>query len=178
VGLFSGLNRSFLALLFLLSFGLLASSQEGNARDMHGRLGLGFNAQFLNDQLQNSSPSISIKYGLTHDLALAAIAGLSTASPVNSVIGGKFLKNLFFERNLNFYFTIGAGIVTGTPHFKKDSKVGFELINGFGAEFFLPSVESIGWSIEAGASLSNHAGSLALRTFGASFLKAGMHFYF
>jgi hypothetical protein len=55
---------------------------------------------------------------------------------------------------------------------------GVDLIAGFGAEFFVPGVESLGFAIETGASFDNGSGSYALKTLGVSFLDAGIHFYF
>jgi hypothetical protein len=154
---------------------ILASSwvpSPALARDLQGRLGLGYNNQFANRDGTNHVPGISLKYGFTRDLAGAAVFGIATTNPGNSVTALKFFKNLFFETNLNFYFLLGAGMLTS------DRNTGTELLGGFGAEFFIPGVESLGFSFETGGSLDNLSGSFALKTLGFSFLDAGIHFYF
>jgi hypothetical protein len=115
---------------------------------------------------------VSIKYGLTRDIAAELVGGTSTASPSNSVLGIKFFKNLFYETNLNFYFTVGGAILNAR------GVSGAEFLGAFGVEFFIPGIESLGLSVETGGSLDNLSGSFALKTMGVSFLDAGIHFYF
>lgn len=158
---------SFLLILILWGFASAAF-----ARDMQGRLGLGFNRQWANFEYANRVPAVSIKYGLTRDIAFEGVAGVSTASPTNSVAGIKLFKNLFFEQNLNFYFMLGGGLL------RANNVSGAEFMAGFGAEFFIPGIESLGFSVETGGTLDNLSGSFALKTLGVSFLDAGIHFYF
>lgn len=163
-------TRSALLLTFLLQSFV---PSPASARDLQGRLGLGFNGQFANTSAQNGTPAIGLKYAMTRDIGAEAIVGVSTASPTNSVFGAKFFKTLFFETNLNFYFMLGGGILAAA------NASGAEFIGGFGAEFFIPGIESLGWSMEVGGSFENlTTGSFALRTMGVSFLNAGMRFYF
>src|ERR1041385_157999 len=77
--------------------GLALLPWAGSARDLQGRLGLGYNSEFANFQVPNGVPAISLKYGLTRDFAIEGVLGVSTSSPRNSVVGGKFFKNIFFE---------------------------------------------------------------------------------
>ncbi|MBI4925975.1 MAG: hypothetical protein HY843_08640 [Bdellovibrio sp.] len=156
--------------VILLSFLLIPTL--AHARDLQGRMGLGYNAEFSNFQAVNGVPGISIKYGLSREFATELVLGTATSSPGNTVAAIKGFKNLFFETNLNFYFMAGAGIVSAS------SKSGFEMIAGFGAEAFIPGVESLGFSMEVGASFTNISGSFVLKTLGVSFLNAGIHFYF
>lgn len=159
-------------LLLLTTFLVPLASSKAHARDLQGRLGLGYNAQFASTQARNGVPGISLKYALTRDIAAEAVVGVATTSPGNSVFAAKFFKNLFYETNLNFYFLFGAGIVSASQ------RTGAEFLGGFGTEFFIPGVESLGFSMEVGGSLHNLSGSFALRTMGVSFLNAGMRFYF
>ncbi len=133
---------------------------------------MGYNSEFANSVVAAKVPGISIKYALTRDIAFEAIAGIQTASPVNSVTGIKFFKNLFFETDLNFYYMLGGAIVTA------NNRSGVDFLTGLGVEFFIPGIENLGLAVETGASLHNLSGSFALRTLGVSFLDAGIHFYF
>ena len=142
-------------------------------RDMQGRLGLGYNSEFANAYSTGPRvPGISIKYAMTRDLAIEGVFAIATTSPSQSVTGIKLFKNVFFETNLNFYFMLGGGFINA------NSQIGAELLAGFGAEFFIPGIDSLGLAIETGATFNNASGSYALRTLGVSFLDAGIHFYF
>lgn len=159
----------FAAPLFLGAF----FAVNAHARDLQGRLGLGYNAQFANyRESGNSVPAVAAKYAVTKDIAFEGIFGVATTDPGNSVIAVKFFKNLFFENNLNFYSMLAGGLVTA------NAKSGVDLQGGFGAEFFIPGLESLGISFEVGGQLTNISGSMIFRTMGASFLNAGMRFYF
>jgi hypothetical protein len=156
-----------------LVLGALVTVQDASARDLQGRLGLGYNAQFANQREENGKvPAIAAKYAVTKDIAVEGILGLATTKPGNSVVGMKFFKNLFFENNLNFYSMLAGALVTA------NDKSGIDLQGGFGTEFFIPGLESVGFSFEVGAELTNLSGSMVFRTMGASFLDAGMRFYF
>jgi len=160
--------RCYLVTLLLLS---LCSSQ-GFARDLHGRFGLGYNNEFANAEGSNSVPGISLKYGLTRAIAINPIFGVRTSSPSNTVAALKFYKNIFYETNLNFHFMFGGGVITA------DSRTAADFISGFGAEFFIPGVESLGISVEVGGGFSNVTDEFVFRTLGMSILDAGVHFYF
>jgi len=148
------------------------TSTPGLARELQGRMGVGLNSEFSNMSASNGVPAVSIKYGLTRDIATELAVAISTATPSNSLTGLKLFKNIFFETNLNFYAMVGAGILSG------DNRSGAEFLGGFGAEFFIPGIESLGFSMETGASANNLSGSFILKTLGVSFLNAGMNFYF
>lgn len=153
--------------LLSLSVGFLANS-TAQARELQGRLGLGYNSEFGNGAL----PSVSLKYALARDLGTELVIGVDTAAPTSTVGAFKLSKGLFRETNLNFSAFAGAGMVTlgGTS--------GFEGLVGFGLEFFIPGLESVGFSTDTGVSLGNSSGSFTVRTLGVSFLNAGIHFYF
>ena len=160
------------ALPCLMLVGFMVT-RDASARDLQGRLGLGYNAQFANQRETNGNvPAIAAKYALTKDIAVEGVIGVATKKPGNSVVGMKFFKNLFFENNLNFYGMLAGGLVTA------NSMSGVDLQGGLGCEFFIPGLESVGLSFEVGGDLSNLSGSMVFRTMGASFLNAGMRFYF
>ncbi len=165
-----GLSRALSVILVVLS--LTSFAQPAHAREVQGRLGLGYNNEFGNAPNYRSNPGVSLKYGLSRDFAIEAIVGIFTGSPGNSVAAGKVFKNIFLETNLNFYFMTGFGVLSGNSH------SGIEVLGGFGAEFFIPGIESLGFAVETGGTFNNMSGAYALRTLGVSFLDAGIHFYF
>ena len=91
---------------------LVALPRTAQARDLQGRLGLGYNAEFVNSLVDQRVPGISIKYGLTRDIAAEAVVGIATTSPTDTVTGIKFFKNIFYETNLNFYFMLGGAVLS------------------------------------------------------------------
>lgn len=161
-------NFSLLTLLAILA----VVSPRVEAKELQGRLGLGYNGQFSSSSATNGVPAISMKYGLTRDLHSAFVFGTNTSAPTNTVAALKFFKNIFFETNLNFYFLVAAGYVSAAGN------SGVEFLTGFGAEFFIPGLESLGFSTETGVAFGSATGSFALRSMGVSFLQAGIHFYF
>lgn len=169
------MNRIKGLLRFSVSGFLIASavSLTAEARDLQGRLGLGYNAQFANYRESGGTvPAIAAKYAFTKDIAIEGVVGFATTKPSNSVIGVKLFKNLFFENNLNFYGMLAGGLVSA------NNNSGMDFQGGFGTEFFIPGLESVGMSFEVGGELTNITGSMVFRTVGASFLHAGMRFYF
>lgn len=165
------MNRS--TILAILTLGVVfLTAPFAEARDLTGRLGLGYNSEFANYSQPNGVPGISLKYGISRDIAIEGVFGVDTASPTNDVVGLKFFKNIFYETNLNFYFMAGGGLVAG------NSNTGLELLSGFGVEFFFPGLESLGFAMETGGEIDNLSGSYNLKTLGVSFLNAGIHFYF
>jgi hypothetical protein len=157
---------------WLILLGTLALTPTTYARDLQGRLGLGYNNQWANQSQTGGVPAVSLKYAFTRDIATELVVGVATSTPGNSVFGVKFFKNIFLETNLNFYFVAGLGRIAA------NSKSGTQLLSGFGSEFFIPGIESLGFSMEMGGELENLSGSFVLKTMGISFLNAGMHFYF
>jgi hypothetical protein len=161
LGLVSGLVLCFL------------TAPRAYSRDLQGRLGVGFNSEFANAYANGFRiPGASVKYALTRDIAVEGILGIATTTPSNSVVAAKIFKTLFFETNLNFYSMAGLGLIN------VNSLSGIQLITGFGVEFFMPGLESLGFSMETGISFDNATGSYAIHTLGFSFLDAGIHFYF
>lgn len=167
--------RPFLAAILLFSVSFPGTS---GAKELFGKMGLGYNSQFAITSQTNGVPGISLKYGLAPRDALELIAGFYSGSGGTGVFAGKFMHTLLPESYANFYFLAGAGYVytAGTG-----LRTGLEILGGLGAEFFIPGVDSVGISFETGMSaesLTSSSGSLVLKTFGVSFLNAGMHYYF
>jgi hypothetical protein len=161
-------------LLFLLSLAIFASD-SAESKELFGRVGLGYNAQFANTSQTNGTPGISMKYGLAPRSMVEIIAGFYSGSRGSGVLAGKYMQTVHSESYANFYFLGGLGYVYA------NQTNGIEILGGLGSEFFIPGVDNVGISFEAGMSaesLSSSSGSLVLKTFGVSFLNAGMHFYF
>jgi len=144
------------------------------AKDLSTRLGVGYSNQFgLNQDL----PSIAVRYYPNGDYGIMAALGVDTEED-NSRFGAQFkiLKLVFKEDNLNFYTGAGAGLVSREENNKNDS--GFDLSGFVGAEFFLPGLENLGFSFEAGIGVTSIDNEVRFRTIGDHPLRAGIMFYF
>lgn len=154
---------------------LISLNQTAHARELFGRTGLGYNAQFANTNLTNGVPAISIKYGLAPRAAIQAIAGFYSGGDGSGVAALKYLQTIRGENYANFYYTFGLGTVSALQ------RNGTQFLLGIGAEFFIPGVDSVGFSFESGVtaeSLTSTSQSFILKTYGVSFIHAGMHYYF
>ena len=148
------------------------------AKDLTHRLGVGYA-----DQMGVEVPSLSVKYWTNSELGFSADLGLKTGN-ADSAFGilVKAYKVIFPEENLNFYMGGGAGLISQKISTANggdgNNDSGFELMGFVGAEFFLPGLESLSFSFEAGVGVISIRSDTEFRTIGHSPLNAGMTFYF
>jgi hypothetical protein len=158
---------------FLVGLALfLAASAQ--AKDLSSRLGIGYTNNF---GLDESLPSLAVRYYPNSDYGLMGNLGIDTTKN-NSRFGfsAKIVKIIFREDNLNFYTGAGAGVVSEETNGTNNS--GFEIDGVFGAEFFLPGLENLGFSFEGGVGVTSISSETRFRTIGDSPLRAGIIFYF
>ena len=161
--------------IFLLTLLNLSTTSIAEAKDLFGRLGIGYNAQFTSTAVTNGAPAISIKYGIAPRSMLGLVAGYYSGTNGSGVAALKYMQDIHSESYANFYSLFGLGRVSVAE------KSGTEVLAGLGSEFFIPGVDRVGFSFETGLSVENissGSGSFILKTFGVSFIHAGMHFYF
>ncbi len=146
------------------------------SKDLTHRLGVGYKNQFVYDL-----PSVAVQYYPAASTGISAALGVDTQTD-NSKFGlmVKLHRIVFTEQQMNFYMGAGAGLISSEYIVAGDTKndSGFELNAFLGAEFFLPGLESLGFSFEAGVAVSSLAGGTRFRTLGDSPLRAGIIFYF
>lgn len=162
-------------ILWGLVLGMFVNTPDVQAKELVGRVGLGYNAQFANTQLTNGVPALSIKYGMAPRSMIEVIGGFYSGSGGSGVAALKYMYSLHTESYVNFYFLMGGGFVSA------NQRTGTEWIGGLGTEFFIPGIDSVGMSFETGMSFENLTptnGNFIVKTFGVSFINAGMHFYF
>ncbi len=156
-------------LKFIIISLFLVYSPMGMSKDLTSRLGVGFT-----DSFSESLPSLYVKYYSSLETAFSAALGVDTKKD-ESRFGflAKVYRTIFMEDNMNFYMGAGAGLLSQEVAGSNSS--GFEL-NGFaGTEFFLPGLDSIGFSFEMGVGVSSPSSGTRFRTLGGS---AGAVFYF
>jgi hypothetical protein len=154
---------------------LLGMAPTVFAKDLSNRLGIGYSDQ---SGLGGSLPSMAVRYYPNADYGLMGAVGVDTTTG-NSRFGlsAKIVKIVFREDNLNFYTGASVGLVSQQVAGSNNSS-GFALAGVFGAEFFLPGLESLGFSFEAGVGVTSVQSEVRFRTIGDSPLKAGIIFYF
>ena len=86
---------------------LLTTPVTAEAKDLSGRLGIGYTNDFSNSTSDRNVPALSLKYAATKDLHVLGALGFNTLSPTSFTLGGKIFKNIFYETNLNFYTSVG-----------------------------------------------------------------------
>jgi hypothetical protein len=144
-----------------------------SASDLRGRLGVGFS-----NQLANNIPAISLKVQQTKTFAIGGVLGFKSDQD-NTLYGAgiKFYRIIFDEPQLNFYL---AGLLATENYLDSSNKVasGYQMDGTLGSEFHFQGLESLGFSLEFGASVRNASeGGTSFQTLGDSMVKAAVHFY-
>jgi hypothetical protein len=158
--------------LFFSSALILFFCQIVHAKDLSHRLGVGYS-----DQFAVSIPSVAVRYYSSEDVGFAMQMGVNTESDNSKFgFGGRFYKIIFPEDHMNFYMGAGAGLLSTKIKNVNDS--GFELNAFCGGEFFIPGLDSLGMSFEAGVGIVSLSNGVNFRTIADSPVRAGMIFYF
>ncbi len=158
-----------IGLFFISSVALF--TQEASARELTGRLGVGYS-----QQLQNDIPSIDFKIQRSKVYAMGLLVGVN----LNDTQGGwgaglKLYRIIFEEPQLTFYAAgLAAAINTKT---NSNSSTGFQVDGTLGTEFSFSGLESVGFSFEMGFSLNKVQDEVSFETVGNSIIVAGVHFY-
>lgn len=155
----------------LLSLCVCAFATTGETKELSNRLGIGVKKHTTMDLPQlaavyHTSPMISITGGL----------GIDTQKDYSKFSFNAGVRRIVFkEDNMNFYMGGTAGLVNFETAGKKES--GFELNALFGAEFFLPGLDSLAFTFEGGVGIIS-ADNVRFRTVADGPFNAGMIFYF
>ena len=119
--------------------------------------------------------SLTVRYYSSHNYGFSIALGLDTNDDFNRY-GAllKVYKIIFPEKNLNFY--IGGGLGFLSVENLGDEESGAEVSGFIGAEFFIPGLENLGFTFEAGLGLST-VDEARVRTIGDHPLRGGITFY-
>ncbi len=147
------------------------------AKDLSNRLGVG-----IKNNNSIDLPSLAAVYYPNSEIGFTGSLGVDTEEDNSKfAVNVGIRKVLFKEDNMNFYYGGQVGMLnverpdaTGTG---TDNDSGFEMNVVFGAEFFLPGLDSLGFSFEGGVGLTS-LDETRFRTVGDHPLKAGLIFYF
>ena len=141
------------------------------AKDLNSRLGVGYRNAFPFDM-----PAVSALYYPSADWGLVGALGVDTEYQ-NSKFGVQvgLRKVVFKETQMNFFMGSSLAMVSREVNAQTDS--GFVLDALVGSEFFLQGLDSLGFSLESGISVSNIS-RVRFRTLADHLLRAGIVFYF
>ena len=147
------------------------------AKELANRLGVGYSNQFSQEL-----PSLALRYYPDPKVGVGAQLGVDTEEDKSKFgFAAKLYRVIFTEDNLNFYMGSSAGIISiesTDSAGKSKSNSGFELTGFCGTEFFLPGLENLGFSFEAGVGVTSIKSEVRFRTIADSPVRAGMTFYF
>lgn len=157
------------------------------AKDLNGRLGLGFSQQFGGS---GAMSAVSLRYGLptgkpTTNLGVEVDVGVDVAGGATDLFGGgRFLWGAVAEDNMNLNLGFGVGYLqrntfeTATDGTSTATPYGtIRLQPSLGAEFFLFGLENLGFTTELGLNLDLVGGGVEVLTVGGA-PAVGMHYYF
>jgi hypothetical protein len=156
----------------------LCLSVSAFGKDLTSRLGIG-----IKNNNSQDLPALATVYYPNPDFGVTGSLGLDTQRNASKFsINGGIRRILFREERMNFYFGGHLGLVNyegynadSPPTIEKQS--GFELAAIFGAEFFLPGLDSLAFTFEGGTGISSMK-EIRFRTIGDHPLRAGIIFYF
>lgn len=146
----------------------------GYAKDLRGRLGIGFNSQLT----ERGVNSISTKYWLSSNLGFQGTFGFVSSDDYDELdLGGKVLFKIQDEKNLHVDTFGGLGFVSYDPEVG-DSDSGLAISGGLAIEYFFSGLPNLGFSSEIGMQFSDINDNSSFRTTADTFITAGIHYYF
>lgn len=149
-------------LLFLLA------AHPGPGRNLENRWGFGVSLQDF-----NSLPSLSLRRHFNPHISASFLAGFDTSDKTNaSILGGKFMRLVYLEENLNFFMGVGAFFIADRGDTPNTSN-GFEFDGLLGAEFFISGLPNLGVLLETGFAVRT-VRKVVFRTIAGT----AIHYYF
>jgi hypothetical protein len=159
---------------------LLLVTSVAYSKNLSSRFGVGYNAQ-LSSVTTGPSPAIAVKYNFSPDYAASGFLGFKASGKDNGSnfsIGAKVFRNAYQEDNANFYVGAGGAVSSVKLPGSTKSDSGFDLLAFLGAEFFFDGLPNLGFTFEAGMTLTNRGSGVTFETTGGSFLTTGIFYYF
>ncbi|MEN0059105.1 MAG: organic solvent tolerance protein [Bdellovibrio sp.] len=160
---------------FLVMAALCFTAQEGMAKQLTNRLGVGVKKNTSLDLAELASV-----YHMTPEVSVAGGLGIDTQKDASKFSFNAGVRRVVFkEDNMNFYMGGSLGLVNfetsnGTSSEKES---GFELNALFGGEFFFTGLDSLAFTFEGGVGIIS-ADNVRFRTIAEGPFNAGIIFYF
>ena len=129
-------------LLFGLTLGSALTPGLAEAKDLRGRLGLGYNNQF------SEFPALSARYYLPaadplYQLSLDVQAGFQSGDPSSQTFfGGRLGYAMVVEDNMNLFVAAGVAVES------QSDNLNLRIHPSMGSEFFLFGLDNLGFTAE------------------------------
>lgn len=151
---------------------VLAAVSSASAKEMTNRLGIGVKQ----NSALNNLPELATVYYPSPEIGVTGGIGIDTEKDNSKfTFNGGVRRIIFKENNMNFYMGGRLGLINyETP---AERKSGYELSALFGGEFFLPGLDSLGFTFEGGVGVVS-TGTTRFRTLADTPFSAGVIFYF
>ncbi len=152
-------------------FLILLLTGSVSARDRVNRLGIG-----ATNQLAIGLPGVSFKLQGSRAFSYGGVLSINSSGSNQSSFGAalKFYRNLYDEPHANFYVAALIGLLNSK--LGNESSSSFQFDCNMGSEFSIPSLESLGFSFEAGLSLNSISG-FHINVKSSPYLLSSIHFY-
>jgi hypothetical protein len=145
------------------------------AKELTNRLGVGVKSHATLDL-----PELAIVYNPSSEIQVTGGLGVDTQKDQSKFAVNAGIRRIVFkEEHMNFYMGGTLGLVNWeeADGVGTNKQSGFELDAVFGGEFFLPGLDSLGFTFEGGAGVIS-ADDVRFRTIADSPFRAGIIFYF
>lgn len=144
------------------------------AKDLKGKLGVGFNSQLSPQGVD----SLSAKYWLNNELCVQGILGFRYTDDADEMdFGGKLHFKIKDEENLHVDAIAGVGFAYVNPD-QGSSDTATWLSAGMGIEYFFSGLPNLGFSTEVGLTIMDYDDDTSVGTSADTFVGAGIHYYF
>lgn len=161
-------------LILTITLTLFLAVANVNAKDLRGKLGVGFNSQLTAGGIS----SISAKYWMSEDIAFQGIFGFASSDHWEELdMAGKVLFKIRDERNLHVDAFGALGLIRYDPD-PGDSDTGLAIAGGLSIEYFFSGLPNLGFSSEIGLEFSDIDDNTTFKTMSGTFITAGIHYYF
>ncbi|UOF02189.1 organic solvent tolerance protein [Bdellovibrio reynosensis] len=152
-------------------FCMIMAAGTVQAKELTNRLGVG-----VKSNASIGIAELAAVYYPVSELAVVGGLGIDTEKDNSKFTANAGVRRIVFkEDNLNFYMGGALGLVNLETGGNKES--GFEINALFGAEFFLPGLENLGFTFEGGVGVVS-LDDVRFKTIGNGPFSAGIVFYF
>lgn len=152
-------------------FSLILVAGTVQAKELTNRLGVG-----VKSNASIGIAELAAVYYPVSELAVVGGLGIDTEKDNSKFTANAGVRRIVFkEDNLNFYMGGALGLVNLETAGEKES--GFEINALFGAEFFFPGLENLGFTFEGGVGVVS-LDDVRFKTIGNGPFSAGIVFYF
>ena len=172
------MRKKCLCIASLLLATLFLVPVQGLSKDLNGKLGVGFNTQFTN---QENMDGVSVKiWPRNAPVGLQALGGWQLGDQTDEVtLGSKVIYPLKQEENMYVYVAGGMGVSYIDPE-NDDDDMALSILPSVGVEYFFQGLPNLGFSSELGGRIffSDRSDEFESTANTGTSVTVGIHYYF